>query len=290
MVKVRIAPFLSFAAFLTIVACNNFDSTDKTKGAKLASFGNNELYFSDLPDDWPDKVSGEDSIKALRAFVDKWIEKQALLEAADLLLSDKEKDKTDLINDYKTSLLLYEYEKKIVESNLDTFVKESELKDYYDKNNTSFELKKNIVRIRYVKLLDKPKEIAKAKSLMLNTTAESDSILRIFCEKTAENFYLEDNWLFFEDILREIPLNANYSQERFLNAGNKFVQLKDDNYVYLLLIKEYRVKSNISPFEFEKDKIKSLVLYKRKLDLIKQNQETVLKHAEKNKSYKIFIK
>ena len=50
----------------------------------------------------------------------------------------------------------------------------------------------------------------------------------------------------------------------------KYDIIKEDNFIYLLFLKEFKFKGQISPFSIEKDKIKSLIINKNKMKYLKK--------------------
>lgn len=253
----------------------------------LAQVGSKSLLQTDIPKDYLTKLTDSDSSGLLKLYIDRWVEKQLMLQEAEKNLSNAEKDKSKLIEDYKTSLLIFEYQQKLIKEKLDTGVTDADIEAFYNQNEFNFQLKKNIVKIRYVKINSRSSDLKKIKTLMQNPNALNDSLLRLAAEKQAENFYVDDNWLYLDDIVKEIPLDENYNQQRFL-SNNKFISIEENGILYLLYIIDFRIKNTISPLEFEKDKIKDILLYQRKLDFLKNTQNKLVEKALKNGDVKLY--
>ena len=273
---------------LGITSCkkNAGASTDDV----LAECNGKFLYKTDIPEDILGKFKeGGDSTGLLKSFIDKWLENQVMVAMAEEKLTDEEKNKEKLIEDYRNSLLIYEYQQKLMKENLDTAVTESEISAFYNDNSPTFILRKNIVKIKYVKVLKQKADLNKLRKLMQTSTPDNDKALMALAESNAENFYLDSNWLYLDDITKEIPLDENYDQQRFL-ANNKFIQIEENNMLYLLYIIDFRIKNAVSPLDFEKDKIKDIILYKRQLNFLKDNQKQLFDKAVKTGAIKYYIK
>lgn len=266
---------LLLVLFMPFVACNKKVSKDEEV---LAEYKGKMLYRNDIPEDVWSKFREGDSTGLLKSFIDKWLEKQVMVDAAEQSLSEAEKDKQKLIDDYRNSLLIYEYEQKLMREKIDTTVTEQEIKAFYDENLNTFLLRKNIVKIRYVKIDKQKADIAKLRKLMQNPSPENDESLKAYAEKEADNFYLDSSWLYLDDITKEIPLDANYDQQRFL-SNSKFIQIEENNVLYLLYIIDFRIKNATSPLEFEKDRIREIIRHKRRLDLLKNNSKAIFDKA-----------
>lgn len=102
--------------------------------------------------------------------------------------------------------------------------------------------------------------------------------LKIIVSRYAANYYLDDEtWLFFNDLLKEIPIKT-YDQENFLR-NNHFIEIKDSLYYYFVHIKDFMVKEGLSPIDFEKERIAEMIVNRRKVELLKKMQEEIYHEA-----------
>ena len=272
-------------AVLLIGSCNEKKAEKKEK--ILAEYNGKFLYRSDIPDDvWEDYENG-DSNGLVQSIINNWAENAVLTDEANKPLNDNLKDKEKLIEDYRNSLLIYEYQQQLIREKLDTGVTEADIIAFYNNNTAAFQLKKNIVKIRYIRITKKNADVNKLRRLMQNFGPENDFELKAYAEKQADNFYLDSNWLYLDDIIKEIPLNENYNQQRFL-ANNKFITIEEKEILYLLYIIDFRIKDAVSPIEFEKDKIKDIILYQPKMQFLKDIQQSIYQNAIKNGDIKYY--
>ena len=263
-------------------ACKNSESKDV-----IAEYKGAQLLKSEIPSELFDEKNSGDSSARLKQFVEKWIENQIIVQAAEETLSDEEKNKEKLINDYRNSLLVFEYHQKMVQNQMDTSVSEQEIQNYFNDNLGNYLLRKNIVKIKYLKISKTVADVNKIKKLIQNSSKENDALLLKYAEDKADNFYLDSNWLFLDDITKEIPLNENYNQQRFL-ANNKYIQLEENNILYILYIIDFKIKNSVSPIEFEKEKIKDILLYQRKLKYLKDLEKNLIKNAKEKGEIKYY--
>ncbi len=271
------ALILYTAIVISFFACKQQGKQASTNGV-LAEYNGKQLLKTDLPQELIANKTADSSV-LMSAYIQKWIERQVILEAAEANLSEEQKNKDKLIEEYKNSLLIYDYQQALIKQKLDTGVSEQAISDYYNQNNSIFQLKKNIVKIRYVKIDKKKADLNKLKKWMQNPTPENDELLQSYAEKQAENFSIDSNWLYLDDIVKEIPIDENYNQQRFLH-NNKFISLEENGMLYLLYITDFRIKDALSPIEFEKDKIRDIILYQRKLTFLKDHEAELLKSAQ----------
>lgn len=276
-----------FFSCILIIACKN--SNKNVDENILAEVNGVYLYKKDLPETIYNELGKGDNKEELKAYIDKWVEKQLIISEANRILSSSEKDKTAMLEDYKNSLLIYDYQQKIIKEKLDSAVTDQDIVAFYNQNPQNFILKENIVKIRYIKINKGNNELTKIKNLMQNPNSINDSLLNLIAQKQALNFYINNNWLYLNDITKEIPLDENYDKERFL-SNNKFIQIEENGVLYLLYIIDFIVKNKTSPIDFEKDKIKQIILYQRKLDFLKNNQKTILNKALDKGQVKYYVK
>jgi len=272
--------------FIIIIACFIQGCSSKSKEDIVATAFDYQLYKSELKGIIPLGTTKSDSIAIIRNFINNWIRQKIILHKAEKNLSGDQKDFTDQIENYRNSLLVYSYESKLINQLLDTVVSNEQIQDYYNKNTDNFLLKDNIIKVNYVKLQVNSPYKAKIKSLLLSKT-ENKSQLIDLCSKQAINFYLEDDdWLFFNDLLKEIPIET-YNQEAFLK-NNRTIETKDQNYYYLIYVKDFKIKETTSPLSFEKDNVRNIIINKRKLELINKMHNELYDESLKNNDFKIY--
>lgn len=269
-------------------ACSSSETKEDQGPGALARVYDKVLYWDDLPADFIAKAKGNDSLPLLKVYVKNWVSQQVSMQKAKENLHSEIPDIEKKVQDYRNSLVVYEYHRALFEQMLDTTVKMSEISAYYENNLKNFELKRNIVRLRYVKLPMELKNTSRARAWFLSDDADDRLKLLEYCAQFAENTYMdEESWLSFEDLLKEIPL-SHYNQEHFLRT-NKFVELKDKDFVYWLYIHAFRTKNSVSPLELEAERIRSIIINKRKLKLLEEVEGSLLKEAEAKNEIQWFI-
>lgn len=246
----------------------------------VASVYDETLALSDLQEMIPDFDPSSDSLSIQSYFIDKWIQKQALVHEAERTLSNEEKDFDKQLKEYYQSLLVFAYENKKVEELLNNEVSDKEMESYYETHKFEFEMKKNIVKVNYVKFPLDFNQTENVKKILFkdNRSTQEQKRLEDICMKFAENMYLENDWLLFDDILKEIPINT-YNQEQFLQ-NNRFIELSDTNNVYLVNIIDFKINEAYSPLSLEKERIKKIILDQRRQALRKQIRSDALNKAK----------
>lgn len=253
----------------------------------LARVHDEYLYESDLKGVFTPGVVQKDSLSITKSFIENWIRQKLIIHQAEKNLSEGQMDFSMQLENYKNSLIIYEYENALIRQNLDTLITDEELQNYYDDNQQNFLLKDNLIQIQYVKLPIKSGNIRQFKKLLASNNQDDKNTLSELCEKQASDYFLDDqNWLLFNDLLKQIPVKT-YNQEDFLKNHREF-ECQDSMFMYLVRFKDFKIKESVSPFSFEKQRIRDIILNKRKIELIKRMQDDIYANARKKNIFEIY--
>jgi hypothetical protein len=274
--------------FLILILLSSCSYFLKKKSERILARAYDEyLYESDLKGVIPSGLSPEDSTNLARNFIDAWVRQKLLLQQAKNNLSEDQMDFSRQLENYQNSLTIYEYEHELVNQKLDTIVNDEEIARYYEENQKNFLLKENIVQLQYVKLPLRSSKIQQLKTLLLSDASEDKTRLSELAEKNAADYFLDDqNWMLLNDVLMQIPIKT-YDQEEFLRTHH-IVEVQDTAFDYIVRFRDFKIKDNVSPLSFEQDRIRNIILNKRKMELINKMHQDVYDNALKKKDFEIF--
>ena len=256
------------------------------EGDLVAEAFGNKLYSAEIAKVVGDDLTFEDSVFITKEYINVWLSKQVLLNKADEVLTAAEKDKSKALEQYRLDLLMYEVLNKLANQQLDTSVDEEELQEYYGNNSDEFELSQNILKIIFYKI---PKSTKDANMLWSSFKAGDESVTGMLKDLAKENgnYYDDDqSWVYFDDILKEIPINT-YNQEHYLN-NNKYIQLDDGDMVYFIKILDFKIRSTTSPFSMERSNIRDILVMKRQQKLVRSIETKLLDEAYSKKQIRTF--
>jgi hypothetical protein len=281
--------FLCLAMLFAVSSCK-YLGKKKTDDDLLAIAYDAYLYRGDMDGLVPKGLPATDSIEIAKQYIDNWIRQQVLLNHAEGNLEDDQKDFSKQLETYRNSLIVYAYESELIRQKLDTVVNEREIQDFYEANVSNFQLHENIVKVSYVKIPDKEKEsqtAQKVRKLLLSEHSDAQVDLMELCDKSMFACRADDgNWIPFTDFIKELSLNIT-DQEEFLQHKT-FMEKNDSLFTYLIRIVDYKTRENTAPVSMVKDKVKNLILNRRKSALIKRMQVEIFEEAMKNKKIEIF--
>lgn len=277
--------FGSIIAVLLLSACSFF--TNKEDGKLVATVNDKSLYERDIADLFNTDMSPEDSTDVANAYIDKWVKDNLLLQKAELNLTLDQKDFEKQLENYRNSLIIFNYEKRLVEQNLDTNIEESEVVAYYEQNSSNFELKSNIVKAVYVKITPEAPKVEKLRSALQLRKEEDFSLLEEYCVQFAENYFIDTaEWLPFSELKK--MANLTVENETDYIRSNQIKEWSDSTGTYFVHIVDRKVKSDISPIAFAREEIKAILLNKRKLVLIAEMKQNIYEEAVRKKQFEIY--
>lgn len=253
----------------------------------VATVGTNTLHLSTVLKHIQTLPHQGDSAQMVDSYIQEWIRETVLIDKAHDLLSEAERDKSDLVSRYYNDLIIFELEKKLLSEKLDTSVNDAATLAYYESNRKNFELKENIVRLRFFTIPEDIKNHDKLWARFVLGGEKNMNLLSRVCDLSKSNYFYNDSvWLSFTDILKEVPIQT-YNQENYLN-NHRYVRLKENNYSYFVEILDFKIKNTISPYEFEKERIRDIIIHKRKVELLQQMENEIVEEAYRNNKIETF--
>jgi hypothetical protein len=263
---------LLFILVLGLYSCNFFE---KDTDNLLVTVYGDELYYSDIQHLVSSGLSDEDSLKLVRTLCERWAKEQLLVQKAKINLPLIQQNVQAQVESYENSLLIYSYQKELLNQKLDTLVSEEEIESYYTKNKQNFILKDAVVRVSYIKLKKEVPYLWKAKRLYKKEDEESKLSLEDYCYQFADDYYLDDNWLYVDDTFKAFP--ESYTSRNLYKGKN--IEFADDDYYYFLHVKKYKSKGSVSPLEMVSNQIQSIIINKRKINFLKHVEMDLYQNA-----------
>ncbi len=285
MIKENIKIIGSIFLVLFVIACNKKGN----EGAVIVQVGEKQLTIDELMDVIPDNSSSNDSADLAEHYIQDWITAQLIIARAESSLPEDKKNFESLIENYRKSLLTYSYEQEWIRQKLDTTISESEIENYYDLNEKNFQLKDYIVKVKFSAIAMDSKFVSPLKKLFYSSKPEDLVKWQQMCVDVGASYYFEeDKWLLWDEFIKQVPLDV-FDVERFLQK-NKAVEIEKDNNLYLINFTDYQLSGSQSPLSFEREKIRSMIINKRKLALLESMRQDLLTKALQDGEVKKFYK
>ncbi|MFN5704824.1 MAG: hypothetical protein ACK45U_03110, partial [bacterium] len=245
------------------------------------------LYPSDIEGIVPKGNSNEDSLLLVQSYIENWVRQTLLIKQAEENVDIDLETIDQQLENYKSSLLIYAYEQQLIAQKLDTTVTANQIKSYYEANKENFELKKTILKASYIKLPKNSIRIENAIKWFKSNKEKDKRELETYCMQFSPDYILVDtSWLYYDQLSEVIPLDR--LSESSVLQNNNYIQISDKDFIYLVKVKTFMYKEDISPLEIEVDNIKNIIINKRKVEMIDKMENEVYKNARDNNDIEIF--
>jgi len=264
---------------LTLFSCDLLlGEKEESKGNPVIRVFDKYLYHSDLSDIVPMGTDSVDSTILVTNYINTWIETQLMINRAELNLEGDQKKFNRELEDYKNKLIIYTYEQALIQQKLDTNISPIEIQNYYSENPQNFELKDYVVKARWIKVDKEAPKLRKLRKIIASEKEEDIADLEDYCYQFAASCLFEDTWLYLDEFYNSVPLKTN-NIESFLKS-NKTFEVESQKFLYLVYVRDYKLKAGISPLELETDKIKNIILNKRKIQLLSSIRSGLLEEGK----------
>ena len=234
----------------------------------LVQVGNVYLYQEDVNSSVPYGLTGADSVAFAQEFVRKWIEEQVLYEKAEHnVRGDEHIDR--LVAEYRRTLVMNNYERRLLQQRVSEEIPEEELQRYYEENKQLFVLEESVVKGVFLKVPLASPGLKDLKKWYKENTDEALEQTEKYAFRHAVIYeYFYEHWLPISELEAKVvvdlaELSKNFDKQREIEA-------KDEEYYYLLHIEEYVAAGEVKPYDLARHEIIDLLANYRKVELMNQ--------------------
>ena len=252
---------IALSALLLLAACH------RPKDKLVAEVYYHKLYESEIRKNMPSGLSPEDSMTLVNDYINQWVREQLLLHEAEQLLSAREKNFDKQINEYRNSLLINALYDKLTE---DMPVDEAQLKqetyDFNKRYDNSYAVKKPIIQLNYVKLSKGSPLLSQVRSILFDPNRrihEKDTLVALLGD-SIEYMLDDEQWLYLEDIQREVSVNIEPDKVK----SHPTIEKEVGGNHYLLVILNYKNQRSVSETEEEQAAVRMMLLNQRRQEFL----------------------
>ena len=257
------------------VACNS--NLDIKKNNALVKVGSKVLYRNVLEENIPVGLSAEDSTIAAEHFIRSWINENLLYNIASKNIRDKENVER-LVENYRKSLLIYQYEEQLINERLTNEIDEQSLYDYFNRNKDKLKLERPLVKGVFLKVPINAPQLNEIAVWYKSKAPFSRENLERYSLNNATSFdYFVDKWVDFNDLLNNFPKDQLYKEDH--TVKRKTIEKQDDGYFYFLNITDCLLPGDNAPYEYAKTTIQEILINQRKIEFLKKTEEDLYQRA-----------
>jgi hypothetical protein len=273
---------------LAILAAGCKNSRSDSKRVAVARAGDAFLYLDEIPKLIQPGTSAADSTAIVHNYINSWARKQFVFQKADENLSPDLRNEIDnQMEETRLNLVIYQYQRQMMQERMDTVITEEELEKYYSENQGTFILSSNIIKALFIKLPVETPNISKIR-LLAHSNAQNDlQELESICYQFADKFDdFNEQWIPFDRLSVELPQEIQ-NEENFLRRTT-FYETTDSVDLYFITIREYKLRSAVAPFEYVRDDIRRIIWNNRRLEFIQNLENGIYNDALKENGLTIF--
>ena len=254
----------------------------------VAEVGRKILYYDQIPQMITSDLSGPDSAAMVQNYINRWAKHELLLMRAEANLSQNARDEiAEQIEETRANLLIYQYQRQLMQERMDTIISEADLEKYYANNENRFSLMSNIAKALLIKIPSSTPNISRIRYLARSNDQKDMQELERLLYNVAERFDdFNENWISVDRLLVELPYENIGNEENFLRRN--FYETTDSSSVYMIAIKDYRLRSSLAPYEYVKEDIRRAIMNLRRFEFIQSLENGIYNNALKEKYFKVY--
>lgn len=221
-------------------------------------------------------LRSEDSARVAEAYIRQWAEDLLEYDAAKKVES---KEIERMVEDYRRSLYVHEYEENLIAQRMPKHVEDSLVRAFYATHSSRFVLDETIVKGM---LLVVPLGAPNMDELKRQMAKPFDDENLEQIEKYAYNYatgyelFLEE-WKNSRQILLRMPLSDANLQKQ-LNQKRQIV-MEDSVNTYLLQVTDVHMKGTEMPLDYARTKIEQILLNERRVEFLEQERDKLYHKA-----------
>ncbi|MFN8309886.1 MAG: hypothetical protein U0T73_07980 [Chitinophagales bacterium] len=279
-----------FLLISVLASCSYFKNRKPSAGEQvIARVGDEYLYRSDL-DEMLKGADAKDSAVLVANYAEAWARKKLLLKKAEENVSANELGIDKKVEDYRESLLLYEYEKELINQKLDKQVNDKELQDFYEQNKNSFLLENTIYSVKYARIRRDAEDLAKMQQVILKPKNEDEERRREgYCKAFASSYSFRDiNWMAEPALTAQFPFPA----ESWMGFANdkSWHQIETEKEFVYVQVTDVKAKGEIAPYDFITDQLREVFFNKKKVVMIEKIYDRIFEDAVKKGNCEVLVK
>ena len=274
---------------LTIIIISGCSNSGNNEGRiPVARVGKVILYDDELPKLLLQGIDKSDSLAHVQSYSNRWAKRQLVLQKAEENLSVVSKNEiARQIEETRSNLIIYQYHRQMMLEKMDTVLSEIELENYYARNENSFILNSNIVKALFIKLPVETPGMETIKRLARSNDQNDLQQLESLCFQFAEKFDdFNEEWILMNRLSAELPKDIE-NEENFLRRTT-YYESSDSLSIYLVSIRDYRLRTTLAPFEYVRDDIKRILINSRRFEFIQSLENAIYNEALKENRFKIY--
>jgi len=266
-----------YLLIIVVSLCAFSCSQEKAKKTNIVQVGDKILSRADLEENIPHYADPEDSILAAEHYIRVWIVDNLLYDVAQKNVDDKA-EINELVENYRKSLIIYQYQEQLVNEKLSKNINENAMWDFFKNNKDKFVLDRALIKGLFLRIPLSAPQVELVRGWYRSISPSSIDNIEKYCVQNGANYdYFVDEWRDFTDIVNKWPVK--YRNETEMIKNSKYLEQQDSVYYYFLNITDYLLPGDNAPFEYAKSNIKEILINQKKMDFLRKMEDDLYNKA-----------
>ena len=267
--------FIFIVCATLLNACSSFEQ--KRSSGVVAEYNGKVITKAEI-DVLTAGMTSEDSLRVVEHYIQQW--------AIDMIEYDIAKDKASkeierLVEDYRRSLYIHEYEKRLIAQRMPQEVEDTLVQEFYLEHISHFILPETIVKgILLVVPNGAPDMDQLRKRIVEPTSEENIEWIEKFAYKYATGYELFlEQWQTTSQVILRMPFEQDNLNTRL--KQKRQVEMQDSINTYLLQVTDMYQKGQNMPIDYARPEIEKVILRQRQVDFLLQEKQGLYNKAFK---------
>lgn len=232
-------------------------------------------------------LSPEDSTRVAEQYLRQW--------AVGLIEYDIAKDQTNktielLVDDYRRSLYIHEYEEKLIAQRMSRIIEDSLIQAFYNLHSKKLVLKEDIFQgILLVIPNDAPNMSDLRKKIQHPEEEENIEWMEKFAYQYASGYELFlDDWKTMSEIIVLLPLEQKELHKQL--KTRRQIEVRDSIHTYVLQVTNIHLQNEQQPLSYARKEIEEILLQQRQIEFLQEERELLYNKAIKEGKLKLYEK
>lgn len=260
--------FFSISMVLLLISCGkDLRFWKHQSGDLIAEVGEEQLYEDAMMSHLNlQGVASEDSTEMQDFFIREWITDRLLYNKA--LTEIEDMDVVDsLVDVYRRSLVIYEYELQLVNEHLRDRLTDAQIRSFYKENPQMFVMSEGLVKGMLLVTRSNVPDLQVMESMMTMPSEDNIDLISSISVKNSANFdYFVNRWVPISEVRKNSPLPI---MEENLHKG-KLCTVSDSIHTIFFYVSEYVKAGELQPYDYAQPRIKTVLLEQKKHEFLQE--------------------
>jgi hypothetical protein len=272
--------FIVCAATL-LSACSPFEQ--KRSSGIVAEYNGKVITKAEI-DVLTTGMTSEDSLRVAEHYIQQW--------AIDMIEYDIAKDKASkeierLVDDYRRSLYIHEYEKRLIAQRMPQMVEDTEIQAFYDLHSKQLILPETIVRGLLLVVPNKAPNMNDLRKRMQQPEEENLEYIEKFAYQYASGYELFlENWKNMSEIIVLMPFEQDNLNKQL--KTKRQIEVQDSVNTYILQVTDMHLKGEQKPLTYARQEIETILLRQRQVEFLEKERYLLYEKALKEGKLKLY--